>query len=128
MTFVCFVSCFVSWRHETQTWRAVAVGSCEGSLMGITDSTSENPEWVSLPSLLHDHHGYLLATPRGEPRLGSMVYLLQMNLGAHLWVNTFKMKEPTWKITPKKCTFKITFPSLALLRKKWVGGGIKSHV
>ena len=30
------------------------------------DSTSENPEWVSLPSLRHDHHGYLLATPRGE--------------------------------------------------------------
>ena len=38
------------------------------------------------------------------------------------------MKEPTWKMTPKKCTFKTSLPSLALLRKKWVGGGIKLHV
>lgn len=80
MTFVCLLSCFVSWRHETQTWRAVAVGSCEISDGHLTDSTSENPEWVSLPSLLHDHHGYLLATPRGELRPGSMVYLLQQTL------------------------------------------------
>lgn len=121
MTFVCLLAALSPGGMRLRPgglWLWAAVKAHDGHL---TDSTSENPEWVSLPSLLHDHHGYLLQPPEELQAWEHGRFVANEPWCPFVGEYSFKMKEPTWKITPKKCAFKITFSSLALLRKKWVG-------